>query len=341
MPSFGIRWTSYTNAHPPKGEKPLPYEDWNVDEETTFSSFDEAKEFAKDATENSRYNDYWDDTPSLREPRYQYVAFKLPSEQDYHQREHERIQVGKYELLPEHMRPEGTYHAYMFPRLVERQGKKLIGYFASPSDAHYDRLTEIKPTKYFNAYFDDDKTWDYMAELGLISGEVGLAFLTTREDIRFAYENGPESCMAGPASDYHNPHIHPAEAYASPDLALAVLYRGEKWQDNIVGRALCNVHTKTYVRIYGDINRMKKMLEAEGYCLDQYALGGCRLLKIFGCDYEEPERVRRSVIMVPYLDGCCQKITLEKTTDEFMTIEPEKIRIICSTAGYYNMGGDD
>lgn len=333
MPAFGVRFTAYENAHPPKGQKPLSYEQWETVADIVFTNFNEAKEWARAETEYSIPRDFsrfsWEQNEL---PQTQYLAFKLPPEQDFTVREEERIAKGEYELLPEHMRPEGAYYSHMYPRLTD---KKMIAYYDSIQDARNDRLAEVKPTRFFCAYFDEDRGWDYMAELGLIANEVGLTFLTTREDIRFAYENGPESCMSGMAERYQSPYVHPVEAYASPDLALAVLYRGNDWRESIVARAICNQNTKEYVRIYGDKKRMEKMLAEQGYLLNSYSLGGCRLLKIFGRDYDDMERERKNIIMVPYLDGKCKEVLLSSFSDEFMVIKPQPI-ILCGTECGYN-----
>jgi hypothetical protein len=347
MAQFGIRYLDWDRAH----QTPrVPYEDWNVDEYSVFNTFEEAKEQAAlmekldirtHEIRNPDYdiNDRWSTPRYIRvpiegaNPYNKYLAYKIPPEQNYLEREKAKIEAGEYEPLPNHMWPYSS--DYVFPRLT--QDKTMIGYYSSPRDAKFDRLTECKPTRFFSQWWNYTDMWDYMAELGLAAAGLTLAWATTREDIRFVYEKGPESCMSAEAHRYYRSSgdnaIHPTEAYASPDLALAYLYRGDDAteEDVIVARALCNVNTKEYVRIYGDIDRMRKSLEELGYSENQYCLGGCRLLKIFPKTSDGV--VDKQHVMTPYLDGMCQQIMF-KMDEEYMTIKPAEFLISGSTSGY-------
>lgn len=336
MPMFGIRFIDWNLAKRQGAEK-VPYEDWQILEGREYPTFEAAKEDAKYEEQYDMGTVYDETTQNyIRAPRRKYMAFQLPKEADYTVREAARLKAKEYELLPDHMWPDKPNNYYLYPRLCkDDQDKITIGYYDSWREARYDSLKKVKPTKYFSYFFSEDETWDYMAELGLISKDVNLTFVNTREDIRFVYEHGPESCMSGEASQYYSEHQHPCEAYASPDLELAVMYRGDDWKasDAICSRALCNKNTKQWVRIYGDVKRMAKMLEELGYKSNQYCLGGCRLLKIFGKTSEGKER--RDILMTPYLDGACTKIVFASDIDEFLTIKPEE-RVLSggSTSGY-------
>jgi hypothetical protein len=345
MPVFGIRYCRYEQA---TATPPLPYDEWYIYDEAygsgTFSTFIGAKNEAKrleDESNPGRYYNHATQSYVIEDnflPRYKYMAFKLPEEQDYVARETRKIEAGELTLLPEHMQPDfGS--CYAFPRLIENEdGTKQIGYYESEHDARYDRLTKVKPTRYFAAFFNEDQMWDYMAELGLVSANMTIGFARTREDIRYIYENGPESCMTGSADQYAGDGCpHPVEAYASPDLELAYLYSGDvdplvdkTANTTIISRALCNRNTKEYVRIYGDIKRMEKMLEEMGYDENIYCLGGCRLLKLYGV---RNGREDRNIIMTPFLDGNNTEMEFHPKED-FLTIIAKPIIIGGSTQGY-------
>jgi len=344
MPVFGIRYTSYENAHPVEG-KPLPYEEWAVLDygSCEFTDFARAKECAEIEMRYSERN-VWDAAKRtyVHRPTTVYMAFKLPPEADYVTREAKRQAAGEYEILAEKFMPENGEAAYTYARLIVSENEPpLIGYYETASDARYDRLKKVKPTKYFTYYFSEDIAWDLMAELGLASASLNIAFVNTREDIRYVYENGPESCMSGQAQNYYSDAVHPTEAYASPDLELAVIWRGDadfrSENNNIISRALCNRKTKQYVRIYGDIKRAQDMLKERGYSKNTYALGGCRLLKIFGQD-QHNGNINSDVVMVPYLDGSCTRIKWANPDDEYMEIIIEERIFNGSTSGYINFG---
>jgi hypothetical protein len=353
MAKFGIRRLQYNSAKL-TGKDKIPYDQWIVEEIYLYDTFEEAKEQAKILTDSSRpykYETYFDSYYGTNErrctyqhdleqdPTWQYMAFKLAADADYEARV-EKLKAEGVEFLPEHMTSRGSgYQDYLWehPRL-DREAKR-IGYYETKSAAIHDRISWVKPTRYFARWFTENQMWDFMAELGLATADMSLTFVNTREDIRYVYENGPESCMSGRAANYCG-IVHPTEAYASPDLELAVLHYGDLRQadnddgegfDHIRARALCNKHTKEYVRIYGDTQRMKKALEEAGYKKNEYCLGGCRLLKLFVQRSEDD--IDRQHIMTPYLDGCCNE--MEYSSDaEYLTIIKRPQVVVGSTCGY-------
>lgn len=344
MPIFGIRYIDYRSAHPLDGSKPLPYEQWAILPDYEFTTFNEAKSWAERETAVYTRNRYNAETHQYaREPETFYMAYKIPLEQNHVTREKARQDAGEYELLPSNMHPGGgevTDYIYFYPRLIKDEDENIqIGYYENMTDARMDRLTKVKPTKYFMRWFTEDVAWEHMATLGIVGAGVHLVFVNTREDIRYVYENGPASCMSENAGRYYSEEVHPVEAYASPDLELAVLVRGGsdiRASDALVARALCNKHTKEYVRIYGDIKRMEKLLDEQGYSLNSFCLGGCKLLKIFG---SSKGKERNDIIMTPYLDGACNRMKLANQRDEYMEIIAEERIITGSTSGYANIGG--
>jgi hypothetical protein len=359
MPHFGIRWLDYSRSLL-TGKDKVPYDDWNVyDYFEPVESFEAAKKYAQELEDAERPQRYavdeegnlkrnrWGETmlepdPNAK-PHTRYMAFKLPGDTDYMKRETARIEAGDYVPLPDKMWPYGNKNDYnfAFPRLIPATDDTpaQIGYYESARKAMYNQLKTQKATRYFATFFDESEMWDMLAELGLVKAGLTLAFATTREDIRFVYENGPESCMSGTADRYYSADIHPVEAYASPDLELAFLYRGNEgdWRNanpedgTIVARALCNRNTKEWVRIYGDVKRMEKALEEAGYDQNQWCLGGCRVLKLYGT---RDGRVDKRTVMTPYLDGACTYFIMKSDKDEYITIREEERLFSGNTSGY-------
>jgi len=352
MATFSVRYLDWDRAKLTGAEK-VPYEEW-LTLDNVFDTFQEAKAFAADYEKqhtpyerklNPDYDPYgYNYAPRYinvpcegADPRYKFMAYKLPENMDHVAREAARVAAGEYEPLPKHMQPEGRYYSYIHARLILAEGDNppQIGFYEHERDARFDRLTKLKPTRYFAGYFSEDDMWDHMAELGLVSNSVTLTFVDSREDIRYVYENGPDSCMSGNARNF-NSDIHPTEAYASPDLQLAVLFRGDDLHNRdtqIIGRALCNRHTKEWVRVYGDIRRMEKLMIAEGYSPNSYCLGGCRLLKLFRVSNGKEQTGQ---VMAPYLDGECTSMELG---DEFLHIIKPPILIYGGTQGYTDIPG--
>lgn len=343
MPLFGVRYLDFHRAAL-TGDDRVPYEDWHKTDDA-FDTFEEAKSHAE-SMQKYHSREAWDaETQSYvyRNPTYRFLAYQLPAEMDYVSREDAKIAAGEYTLLPDHMLDKMTgsrRRRYHYPRITNGA---MISFYETESMARLDRLTEMKATRYITRYLTasdedgEDKMWDYMAELGLASNAVFLGFATSREDIRFIYENGPESCMSGKAGQYHNDKVHPAEAYASPDLGVAYLLRGGEDMRadgvEIVGRALCNMNDKSWVRLYGEHKRMEKLLEAEGFQEDPSCLGGCRLLKLFGCRHDGSPN--RRIIMLPYLDGLATQVKMVPGDKQFLHIQEQEIYLSGGTRGYW------
>jgi hypothetical protein len=106
------------------------------------------------------------------------------------------------------------------------------------------------------------------------------------------------SCMRYPAGNFSTNGVHPVRAYASPDLALAVM-RNAKGQT--LGRCICWPEKKIYNRIYSDNNALNNALKALGYERSGYygvpasrkTFKGARMRKIEKHDY----------YIMPYIDG--------------------------------------
>jgi hypothetical protein len=102
------------------------------------------------------------------------------------------------------------------------------------------------------------------------------------------------SCMRYDAENFGTRGIHPVRAYASPDLALAVI---RDKRGKTTARAICWPKKKIYNRIYSDSSALDNALKALGYSRDGYYGGsgfnGARMRRIERDDY----------YIMPYLDG--------------------------------------
>jgi hypothetical protein len=72
---------------------------------------------------------------------------------------------------------------------------------------------------------------------------------------------GPSSCMDG-EHDFHNLVRWPTAPYGAGDLAVAYTKNAN---GRIQSRCLCWPEKKLFGRIYGDFQRMKAAMEAEGF----------------------------------------------------------------------------
>jgi len=147
----------------------------------------------------------------------------------------------------------------------------------------------MSPGRYLNRFFSDqldNKAIEgWCAKLSVQLHEDILKITQDPDEIEDVYVGGPSSCMANEACDFDSP-CHPVRAYAGPDTALAYIgSRGDATARSIVwpGRMI-------YTSIYGDVSRLRLILEEAGYaegCLD-----GARIRRIAHGDG----------FVVPYID---------------------------------------
>lgn len=150
-----------------------------------------------------------------------------------------------------------------------------------------DRQLRMKPGRYLKKYFPDlsdeeIRSWALEFEDQVKKAE--LLFASTREDIRWVYENGPRSCMKGVPDEFDVSYnncgdVHPCEIYAAGDLAVAYI-KSSSVEDKVTARTLCWPEKKIFSRTYGDEHRLKVALEDAGYEYDPAQLVGAKLLRI-------------------------------------------------------------
>ncbi len=221
-----------------------------------------------------------------------FMVKRLPDVVDYKARE-----LAKGIELFEHQGAE--HHMATFEN-------GIISYYPLLQNAYDDRRTEMKLGRYLKGFvksLDDNQISDICAKFGVACGDSTVQFARTRAEIREVYENGPRSCMSGNASQYNSDGVHPSEAYATEDIAVAFIRRDD---GRITARTVCNMKDKKWVSIYGDSVRMSELLTAQGFTHDYNCLVGCRFLKI---------PVRDGSYALCYQDG---DITVANLDDTYM-----------------------
>ena len=176
-----------------------------------------------------------------------------------------------------------------FPHLVMVDDVPMVGFFQSEKHGEANRVTTMRPGRYLARFFgdklDNNEIENLTADVTVQAGAMVVGWTQDADEIEDIYVNGPSSCMSERASRYDGP-CHPARVYAGPDLAVAWL--GE--QDDATARAIVWPDRKVYGGVYGDVSRMRKLLEAKGFSRGSFA--GARIRMIVADDG----------IVMPYLD---------------------------------------
>lgn len=103
-----------------------------------------------------------------------------------------------------------------------------------------------------------------------------IKFAVTAEEIKYVYQNGPNSCMSKPDDCYT--FGSPVVAYGDSDFQVVYMIRNDK----ITARAVVSPDRKLYACIYGDAERFKPRLAQLGYqCSNSSGIfDGLRIRKI-------------------------------------------------------------
>ncbi|ARQ95236.1 hypothetical protein [Bradyrhizobium phage BDU-MI-1] len=193
-----------------------------------------------------------------------------------------------------------------------------IAYIENEEHGILFKVTALTPGRYISRFYpdvDDDKRRHLIAAIDP-SGEVFYAW--TPDEIAEVYKHGPESCMDGD-HDFDDLPCWPTAPYGAGDLAVA--YTKNK-HGNIQSRAVCWPAKKLYGRIYGDAQRMKAAMEAEGFQTFRErndvhgnnkvgSFIGAKLLKI-------PSELADHEYVMPYFDDIRVAIDMG---DHFLTAE--------------------
>jgi len=163
-----------------------------------------------------------------------------------------------------------------------------VAYYESLEKMLLKRETRTKPGRYLTKYFGgvlSAEQINTMASIHVAMGTpVKIKWANTEAEIIHAINHGPsESCMTKKYHDekavWYKGHIHPAAVYATGDFTVAYI-TDPRDESHITARCICNKATKKAARIYGDQDKLRLALDAEGYEQRRLALSGLRLRKI-------------------------------------------------------------
>lgn len=169
-------------------------------------------------------------------------------------------------------------------------GEKLgkVAFTKSVEHGVADRQTVMKLGKYLRQYQDHLLDHEIRDLVGSITAKgMELTLCTSKEDIEEAYRDEASDCSCMNGGKAVVDGIHPSIVFSdTPDVAVAYVEG--------VGRALINLISGTYYKIYGDFSRLIPILELNGYTEDSDGLSGCTL------SYHQTTCGQH---VMPYLDG--------------------------------------
>lgn len=205
-------------------------------------------------------------------------------------REKLRFADGTYVATPWHDEPwYQTQHNEHFCHVSTEQAGK-IAFTENAAKGELDRQLVMSPGRYLNRFFsahlDNEAIEGWCARLSVQLQQDALKITQDADEIEDVYVGGPGSCMSHDVSDYDS-HCHPTRVYAGPDTALA--YMGQR--DDAKARSVVWPSARIYTSIYGDVSRLRLLLEDAGYT--EGSLNGARIRRIpQGDDF-----------VVPYIDA--------------------------------------
>jgi hypothetical protein len=258
---------------------------------------------------------------------------------DWRERQAKRLADGTLTPLPKKWDlPPIKDH---FAHLDEAKHQGMVCFTENDQLGIIDRVTVLTPGRYISRFYETDGKMDDDKRRKLIAaidptGE--LLFAWKPEEIERVYKEGPSSCMDG-THNFPGVPCWPPAVYGAGDLACAYTVNNK---GRIQSRCMVWPEKKLYGRIYGDVQRMIKLLESEGYENDRdedhtadgngHHFDGARLLKVAMKD--------KGYVVMPYLDdiGVCidggeHWIAAERQPD----VEDEEHPDMCfsgSTIGY-------
>lgn len=236
---------------------------------------------------------------------YKVQPRRMSQAADWRERQAARLADGTLKALPAKwdLEPIKDHFAHLDPD----RHPGMICFTENDQLGIIDRVTAVTPGRYITRFYEteakmpDDQRRKLIAAIDP-SGE--LQFAWTPEEIERVYKEGPSSCMDG-THRFSTP-VWPTAVYGAGDLALAYQVNAK---GRIQSRCLVWPEKKLYGRIYGDVQRMSRALEADGYETergDDHSvdgnggyLVGARLMKVLFDDGKHA--------VMPYLDdiGCC------------------------------------
>lgn len=209
---------------------------------------------------------------------------------DWQTRERLRFSDGTYSPTPWHDEPwyQARHDEHFCHVSTEQSGK--IAFTENAAKGQVDRQLVMSPGRYLHRFFsehlDNEAIEGWCARLSVLLQEHALKITQDADEIEDVYVGGPSSCMAHEANCFDGP-CHPVRVYAGPDTALA--YIGPR--EDATARSVVWPGRKIYTSIYGDVSRLRLLLEDAGYT--EGGLDGARIRRIESC----------GDLVVPYIDA--------------------------------------
>ena len=198
---------------------------------------------------------------------------------------------GFDDVLGAFIRPDTDNHFVH----VSVNNPSMLAYTENSTKGHADRQTPIKVGRYLNRFtkgLTEDRIREVVESHNACFDTGELEVATTSNDIVQVYLNGPNSCMSHDISHFSSSE-HPTVVYGSGDLGIAYIGGLAKPR----GRALVYLKKKVYSTIYGDVARLKSILDKSGYKPDNGAdFEGAKVKKI-KCEHNP------DFYVMPYFDN--------------------------------------
>jgi hypothetical protein len=229
------------------------------------------------------------------------------------ERTRKRIREGMYFALPSSFPTKYGTGVHL-----STLDDKLLAYYPSTRHILDDIPQRIKPGRYLKKYFPDMSDDIIRVESAKIIAGSGLKTFSSSEDMKRIYmelknAGTVESCMSKDRWTQH-----PLDAYHESDVELAVMYEfGEP-----KARALYNKHNKHFPMIYGHWEKMKNLLEQNGFKHD--TLCGAKINKIV---------IGGGKVLMPYIDG---KRPLNRTENKSTNVDVYDDHCVIDAHGNYN-----
>jgi hypothetical protein len=270
-------------------------------------------------------------------PEDKWQVRKILKNEDWKKIQAEKIATGTFKPVPWHTHPKWIEWSAKAPQCdhfvhCSIKDQNAIAYTKNAEAGQMDIRTRISPSKYFEKFVKGAPSDYYISEwLAIWTKYVSaseLKFATTRSEIRKVYELGPDSCMSGERGLWGS-SIHPVEAYAAGDLAIAYLLRRN---GRINARAVVWPEKKLIGRQYGgDATLLANLLKGEGYT-SAGSFENARLLAIDA----EPYTKKQFTFICPYIDPPSQYISFDEN-EKVLRLHNKKAagRLGANTQGGY------
>lgn len=197
-------------------------------------------------------------TLSEQYPERKFQPRPCADDNDWRTREINRFATGEYEPVPWALPPIPDHFAHR-----AKKTKENVAFVPTEKHGMEDRQTSVHVNSYLHRYYPHltvEERRKFVREYTGFDPSEHLHFAESAYEIATVYEDGPGSCMAGPATGFAE-EWHPTSSYFGFGLTVAYLKKGH----SITARCVVHLERKIWARMYGDGAELKDALEAKGY----------------------------------------------------------------------------